>query len=128
MNPHIHEPILNAQNIKYALIIDDCMQMLVYLIKYYERDFCELGNGKLIRTEYKTINYRELPKLVEQSEFINNIWSRDLNFRNRVFFGLNNPMDTYAGWSISEKEYDRILSLITLNESYENFIKLSKYP
>ena len=127
MNPHIHEPILNSQNIKYALIIDDCMQTLVYLIKYYERDFCELGNGQLIRKEYKIINYRQLPKLVEQSEFINNVWARDLNFRNRIFFGLDSTF-TYAGWSISEKEYDRILSLVVLSTSYENFIKLAKYP
>lgn len=118
----------NGLATKYALIVEEHTQYFSFLIKYYEQE--THGVEKSPQLEYINIGYYEIPQSVEKTEIVLSIYSREYTFRNRKFTGPfvgSAPNDTYYGWSISEKEAQRVEHLILMAPHYDRFLALSKY-
>lgn len=99
------------EEIKYAIIIDECMQVQAYLIAY--------KNNNLNNCE----ELFDLDSRISKTDFVNNIYNRDANFTDKIF-----RSDRYYGWSISKIDHEKIKKLIYLLPCKLEFENLAKYP
>ena len=94
--------------LKYYFLIDNSVQWFAAVV---------------VCAPDKTQRLTNLPNGLD-GPFIANILNREANFTNKKF-GHDNQ--SWQGWSISEKEYNRIIDLINLHPSVERFNKLINY-
>lgn len=97
--------------IKHAVIIDEYMQVQAYLISYKNNNLNEWDE------------FLDLDARISKTDFVNNIYSRDANFTDKMF-----RSDRYYGWNISKTDYERIRRMISLLPYKLEFENLAKYP
>lgn len=115
----LYTPPPSESNIKYALLKNKGT-----LIKFFSSDYQIKGSNYLV------LDWFKISEEIINTDFVKNLCDRDMSFINRKFVGANDDGLTHisSGYNLSKKEYERILSLVVMSGSYENFIKLAKYP
>ena len=101
---------------RYAIVIDNCTQMLFYLVSY-----------AIESSGYDIKEYYDIPARVMETEFCDNILSRPMDITDDNEIEINS-MRGFYGWHVGNKDFERIRKLIETLKEVEVFERLSKYP